>query len=314
MQAKLFAPIALLALAILGCDQVVDQPIAFPKRAYLGETVSVAIDTDASVPLPGGKAYTLSRENVRIQLWDQITNETTEIVPRAVALGTTPLATTAGEADGASEVSIAVFDLPTTLPPGFSPLPAAVWIVPLFFPGLTEINPLMYPTLEILGPPSQGEGATTFFPSPPEFAPPAIEARLEPLPALRVMAKQAKFPSAWAIGSIQFEVAYPTSLVANPRAYAKTTVARAFAHAEDLSPGRARTMLVDPLGLRLRDSGTAGPFVDIVFDQSAPFEAAAFDIENLLVTDLNGTPLVDRREAVPDDSETYFTLYVRANQ
>jgi hypothetical protein len=73
-------------------------------------------------------------------------------------------------------------------------------------------------------------------------------------------------------------------------------------------------MLVDPLGLRVRASSSWGPFVDVVFDQSAPFEPTSFTIENLLVTDLNGAPLVDRREANPDDSGTYFLLYARANQ
>jgi hypothetical protein len=168
MRTMLLVSVPFLALATLACDQISDQPIPFPKRAYLGETVSVAIDTDSSAPVLGSKKYTLSRENVRIQLWDTATDEKITLTPRAVVLGASPLGTALGEASGASEVSIAVFDLPTTLPAGFSTPPSTVWIVPLDHPSGTEINSFIFPILEILGPAAQGDGPTVFYPSPPE--------------------------------------------------------------------------------------------------------------------------------------------------
>jgi hypothetical protein len=304
---------------VLGCNQPVGQPIVYPHRAYLGETISVAIDTDHS-PVQG-RNYTLSGDNVRIQITDTVTNATATLVPRAIVLGANPLNTPLGEQQGTTEVSIAVFDLPTELPPDpstdpatpFSALPTTVTVFAVFHPDLTVINPQMYPTLEILGPAEEGQGPTTFFPSPPDFAPPPIEVALEPLPALRVAAKTLKFPSTWSIGSIQFDVVYNTALVGNPRAYAKTMVAKAYARAVDVSPGRARAMLVDPQGLELRASAARGPFVDIVFDKTAPFETADFSIEDLLVSDVDGNVLVDMRTGT-DLSSTYFTLYARANQ
>jgi hypothetical protein len=310
----LFASMAAALPIGMGCDQLASQPIPFPKRAYLGETVSVAIDTDSSLAVPG-KNHTLSRENVRIQISDQTTSATSDLImPRAVVLGSSSLGTANGEAKGASEVTIAVFDLPATLPNGFSPLPTEVWIAAVY-PDGTEINALLFPSLEIIGEASEGHGPTTFLPSPPDYAPPAAELTLEPLPALRVMAKAMKFPVSWAIGAIQFDVVYETDKVDNPRAYAKTTVAKGYARASEVAPDRARVMVVDPQGLRIRDSASAGPFVDIVFDQLAPFATGDFVIENLLVTNLDGVALVDlRAENITDTSATYFNLFARANQ
>jgi hypothetical protein len=305
----------LLFLAVLltsACDQSVVQPIPFPKRAYLGETVSVAIDTDSAHV--GAKHFTLSSKNVRIQLWDTVTEATHDVVPRAVITSTTALGTTASEQDGATELTVVVFDLPTTLPLGFNSPPTSLWIYPVFFPSGAAINTSVSPIIEILGPASEGDGPTTFYPGLPEFSP-AIEKRLEPLPALRLRARRPQFLPSWTIGSIEFEISYP-SAVSNPRAYSKITAARALAFATTIGPGRARVVLVDPIGFKLNaitGSTTvlgAGPFIDLVFDQAAPFSASGFDIENLVVTTVDGTVLIDD----PGNSEEFFELYFRANQ
>jgi hypothetical protein len=302
------ATLSLLALAAAACDHAAQQPIAFPKRAYLGETISTAIDTDFG--LIAAKEFTLSSENVRIQLMDQVTEATYVVTPRAVILGSSAPGTSSAEYDGLVEVSVAVFDLPSTLPAGFTAPPSDVWIIPLHHPSGEPIDPYLFPTLRILGPAAQGEGATTFVPltSPPDWTLP-IEKKLEPLPSLRIQAVNTKFPAAWAIGGIQFDVVYPAS-VSNPRAYARNTTARGLAHANDVATRRARVMLVDPIELELKLSAPKGPFVDIVFDQSAPFATVDFDIENLIVTDVNGNVLVDDA----GNSEEYFLLYARANQ
>ena len=83
MRATLFFPLLLLVLLASACDQVAQQPIPFPKRAYLGETVSIAIDSDTQWVV-GARNFTLSKENVRIQLYDVATDATYDIVPRAI--------------------------------------------------------------------------------------------------------------------------------------------------------------------------------------------------------------------------------------
>jgi hypothetical protein len=166
--------LVLFSILVSACDQAAQQPIAFPKRAYLGETVSVAIDTDSR--WIGSKKFTLSKENVVIQLWDQQTQQTHNVVPRAVIVGS------AG---------------PDALPQGFTTPPSLVWIYPLFYPPvqppvLEPINESMFPELQILGPAVQGSGPTTFVPSvnpPTDMA----ERTLEPLPALRLRARRPQF-------------------------------------------------------------------------------------------------------------------------
>lgn len=312
MRARLIVALLFFVLLASACDRIAQQPYPFPKRAYLGETISIAIDTDSLYV--GSKNFTLSSENVRIQLWDQGSDATFNLTPRGVITSATALGTKASEQDGATEISVAVFDLPSTLPAGFSTPPSDVWVMTLLYPSMEYVDGNVFPTVRILGPASQGDGATTFYPGLPEI-PTAIEARLEPLPALRLRAKRPQFQHTWTIGSIQFEVVYPSS-VSSPRAYSKITAAGALAYATGISTGRARVVLVDPKGFKLNAGGAPptalgpGPFVDIAFNQSAPFSTSNFDIENLLVTDVNGNVLIDD----PGNSEEYFELYARANQ
>jgi hypothetical protein len=309
MRSSHLATLSFLALGVAACDHGSNVPIAFPKRAYLGETVATAIDTDSSLIPAWGKNYALSSENVRIQLMDVLTEETQILTPRAVMVGSSVSGTAFTEYEGTTEVSIAVFDLPATLPEDFTEPPSDVWVIPVFYPSLQPIALEMYSALRILGPANEGEGSTTFVPhqGPPEFALP-IEKKLEPLPALRIRAKTTQFPAGWAIGAVQFDVTYPAS-VSNPRAYGRNKAARALAHAGNVATGRARVILVDPIELELKDSAARGPFVDIVFDQSAPFAASSFHIENLIVTSVDGAVLVND----PGNSEEFFLMYARAN-
>jgi len=307
---RLFSALLLFALFSAACDQNASQPIAFSRRAYLGETISLPISSDSAFTF--GNTFTLSKENVVIRLWDQGTDATYDVAPRAVVVGTSAAGTLTSEQDGATEVSIAIFDLPSTLPPGFDPLPSSVRLIPLLLPGMTSLisNVSWYPTLEILGNAAAGEGPTVFYPGPP-----AAELQLEALPSLRLRARRPQFHHSWTIGSVAFEVKLLNAAVSNPRAYARITASRALAYATPIAADRIRVILVDPVGFKLVVTSSpsvlgSGPFVDVVFDQSAPFSASDFEIENLVVTRLDGTILIND----PGNSEEFFELYVRANQ
>lgn len=92
MKIRPFVALFLSALLAAACDQVAQEPIAFPNRAYLGETISVAIGSDH--PQMSTNTFTLSTENLRIQLWDQATDATLDLALRALVTGSSSLGTT----------------------------------------------------------------------------------------------------------------------------------------------------------------------------------------------------------------------------
>jgi hypothetical protein len=293
-------------LVVVGCDSGTQAPIAFPARAYVGETVSFAVSTD-SVSIPEvNKSHDISKENVEIRLTDP--NDASQFVvvtPRSVIAGASATGTSFSEQNGVAELSIATFDVPQTLPSSFV-IPGTLWLTAHRLPGGELVGGTV--ELEIVGPASEGSGPTSFHPF-------GAENQLQPRPSLRVRALWPGFDSAWVIGSVQFEISYPAS-VSNPRAFARLQAAKGLAFAKDVAAGSARILVVDPRGFQLPapigadDELGGGPFVDIIFGQSQPFTASEFTISNLLVTDLDGNVLVDN----PGDASGFFRLYARANQ
>jgi len=304
MDARLLVAFALAVVSSLACDGSALEPIAFPKRAYLGETVSFAISSDSTDIAESNKGHDVSKENVEIRVTDPGTNAFVTVVPRSVVAGSSATGTAYSEQKGVSEISIATFDLPQTLPAPFV-VPGTVWLTAHRVPGGALVGGTA--EVHVLGPASQGSGMTSFHPF-------GSENQLQPRPSLRVRANGSAFDGAWVIGSIQFEITYPSS-VTNPRAFARLRAAKGVAFAKEIAPGQARVLVVDPRGFHLPaqpDTGLlgGGPFVDIIFNQSAPFTTSEFTISNLLVTDLDGGVLIDNS----GNSSSFFQLYARANQ
>ena len=151
---------------------------------------------------------------------------------------------------------------------------------------------------------------------------------LEPQPTLRLRGKRGagKFlQSQGVLGAIEFDFRYDASCIAAVRAFPATEAANGTAvvgpaasagagfeavHVMMLAPeGFSLTFQNDEGDWNLIDETLAGhgPFLDLSLDYAPGAscslqDASVFGIQNLLVVDLNGTPVLSRSGAVPMDS------------
>jgi hypothetical protein len=297
------------------------RPIAWPSRAYVGETVAVAIDSNEIPILELAERHNASPGNVIMRLINlDDPGNPVEIPPRAVIAGGAGRVTHWAEARPGTEVTVAIFDLPDML--GF----------PTGFPATVEIHTLIdgvilgnlpAARLTVLGSAAEGTGPLEFYPTP-ALVPGGVllEESLAPRPAIRLRALQGTpLDLTWdendtAIGGLEFEIVYPPS-VASPDPIPAAEAERGTTLVRPVAEGRAHVLLVDPRGFQLVETGLGpgnpigtGPFLDVAFDKSAPFAASEFEIRNLYVTDLDGNVLLDDRG---NDSTTFFHVYARSN-
>jgi hypothetical protein len=316
------AGLILLALPACQNEGLGGRPIAWPNRAYVGETVAVAVDSNEITGLEHVERHTASPANVMLRLihLDDPGNFV-EIAPRSVIVGAAGRVTPWAQERAGTEVAVAIFDIPETLafPTGY---PATVEIRPRI-DGV--LQPLGAPRarVTVLGPSTEGQGPLVFFPTP-GLVPGGVllEESLAPRPALRLRALEGTaLDLTWdendtVIAGLEFELVYPAA-VENPDPIPAAEAERGTTLLRPVSEGRAHVLLVHPRGFRLEDKGLGsgqpigtGPFLDVAFDKLAAFSAHEFEIRNLYVTDPDGNVLLDDRG---NDSTSFFHLYVRNN-
>ncbi len=298
------AALALTALASAACTTG-GIPILAPGEAKLGATALVFVDTNG---IPNGdlyEHYDLSRDNVTLGIEDAAGVQV--FAPRAV-VGFQDLRTAETVPNdilkGAGrQIFAAVFDIPESLT--FPSFPATT-AVRVMRNGIELWEPARRPPLTITGP---GGTATSFLGG--------LELH-EPQPQLRLRAQgpsAGAFDDTWLIGSLSFRLVYPAAL-SNPQAHPTAEATSALAMVDPIDATSARVLLVEPSGFALRETdfsnsaiGT-GPFLDVVFTKTGPFETGEFAIEDLVATDRDGNELL--RE--PGDATALFQLLAVRNQ
>jgi hypothetical protein len=252
-----------------------------------------------------------------------------EFAPRSVFDASLSRAAIREQTNTGAVITVAVFDVPV-LPLCISP-PAEVTFR-LVHDG--QLHPLAVGTYRVR---SGTDGQASVFSSPQENLTSGLEVLFAPRPALRLRALVGDggattpgFAAGWKIGSIQFDLEYPSDALSNPVAFSTAQGARGtvvVGPSTDVVAGRkrARVVLLDAEGFHLPPAvagdGTAGhgPILEIVFDKSDDFSGTDFDIENLVVSVLNGSTagelVVDLRDVQSpgDGSADYFTNYVVDN-
>jgi hypothetical protein len=314
------ASISVFLLVLAGCSasgEFGGAPMIWPKTACPGATVGLVVDSNyVPYPLEHVEFPNLSPGDVSIRIKQTVGSR--QVAIRALVGGAALPTSFFGEAKPGSSVSIAVFDLPTDLESGpgwdvwfvWEPPGGGSW-APWKTPGFV-ISPL--PKIKVLSC-TQPDTPVAFFGQ--------LDQDLQPLPMLRLRALPDQggapqnpdgFVPTWEIGSIEFELSFPNTAVQNPRVRTATEAASSLAV---VGPGAAsnsvRVYLVAPNGIQFSEAGSLdglgqGPFLDVVFDKSGPFQTDQFDIWDLYVTDPDGDVLIDRR-GDPEPSTTYFALY-----
>lgn len=106
------------------------------------------------------------------------------------------------------------------------------------------------------------------------------------------------------------------AVFANPQAHPTAEATNTLAMVDPIDATSARVLLVEPSGFALRDADPSntpigtGPFLDVVFAKTGPFETGEFAIEDLVATDRDGNELL--RE--PGDATALFQLLAVRNQ
>jgi len=211
-----------------------------------------------------------------------------------------------------AELSVAVFDLPneTQIPVALT-YPATVRVRAVISGG--SVSPRVA-TLTLLG---AGASPATLWPEPGSDLATRPMVRLRPLEGAGGFAAGGGAPL---IAGLEFEIEYPPA-VGSPSVFPATEAAFATALVGPGSAsGRARVVIVDPKGFRLKDPSHAdrageGPLVDVVFGtKTGAFTSSQFKIWNLFVTDVNGNVVLDRRAPPlgPDSTSAFIVTAVRS--
>jgi hypothetical protein len=298
---------ALLALNSAACQVTQGvNPLIWNQTALLGESVSMpfasnGIDYYPLVPdesgsgVPGLNVTRISRDNVRVRL--QVASQTfVDVVPDAVIEASASRSSSyANESFPGTWMGMVVFTLPANLP--VTP--------PKTVPVQVKIDGTLVPwvagSVYVTG---TGGSPTAFF-APLE--------ELENPPMLRVRARAGanKFPTDCNIGSIQFDLRYPSS-VESPKAYVNSDAFLSVVRAYQTGSGVARVVLVSPDGFTLPDAdgngvSGGGPIIDIAFTKNASFAVGDFHLDNLVVTRVDGTTCVNQ---AAQESTASFQLNV----
>jgi len=320
---------ALLLVIVAGCGvdpgTLAFAPSIFPNEGRLGDracapgckgvTVGIAVDSNF-IPLgDAAEDYGLTTSDVAVRLSDPNASWNVDVPARAVFTSPAYAGGAFATARSGAWVTVALFDLPNA-----ADLPALAYpqllLVRVLTRGVASTTDLASFTVTGEG----GKATTSFIPDP------ALDLRSRPAIRLRPAAGAGAFPtgsSSPLLGSLEFEIEYPAT-VAAPVVYPGTEAALATAMTGPGSEaGRTRVVVVDPKGFRLAvptgglaTSAGEGPLLDIVFDtKTGPFLASEIRIWKLLVTDVDGNTVIDRRSTPPGgDSTSLFTLIPVANQ
>jgi hypothetical protein len=306
----------------LGCAKdengaLTTNTVVFPSEAYVGATVAMALSSNYSPISETTENYTWQADDIEVQVFYGPGED--DYVPNVPVRGVYELrpaaASVASIEQPGSFVSFVLFDLPTELNShvGSCPCPdMKINILPL---GITGY-------ITILGPQGANQGHPTDLGL--GFGGQEIEEGLlsQRMIRLRAIHKDAVpnhdgFPDGEAIGSIEFDFWYLSTCMSNVRAYPNSEAAHA---TTILGPATIygggvliqHVVMVDPKGFSLShpywSAAGQGPFLDLAFDWDETCSDSEFDnllpftqYTGLLVTDMNGQPLVDRRVGTAND-------------
>jgi hypothetical protein len=320
---------AFLGVIAAGCGvdpgTLVLAPSIFPNEGRLGDracapgckgvTVGISVDSNF-IPLgDSGEDYGLATGDIAVRLYDPNASWHVDVPARAVFTSPAYAGSAFAAARSGAWVAVALFDLPNA-----SDLPALVYPKLLWVQVLKRGVPS---TVDIASFTVTGEGGKATTSITPD---PALDLRSRPAIRLRPVAGSGAFPtgpSSPLLGSLEFEIEYPAA-VAAPIVYPGTEAALATAITGPGSEtGRTRVVVVDPKGFRLSapqggiaTSAGEGPLLDVVFaTKTGPFQASEIRIWKLMVTDVDGNTVIDRRSTPPGgESTSLFTLVPVANQ
>jgi hypothetical protein len=298
---------AVLGLSSLACQVTSGiNPLVWNQDAHLGETVAMPFASNGiyQYPLvpdesgsgtPGLNVSRVSKENVTVRLK---VNSTTyvEVAPDAVIESSASRSSEYASLFPGTWMTMVVFTVPANLP--ITP-PKTVG-VSVKVDGINDVWPG--------GSISIADGTIG---TPTNFYAPLDQLENPPMLRVRSRTGTGKFPTDCVIGSIQFDLAYPSS-VADPAAYVNSEAYLAMVRAYPTGSGTARVVLVSPDGFTLPDpdgngvSGT-GPIIDIAFTKNAPFAVTDFHLNNLVVTNTDGSTCVNQPN---QDSTAAFQLNV----
>jgi len=291
--------------------------VVFPTAARPGDTVALVVDSNMA-PLDHLENPSLDTGNVTIRIaevgnptcFQDLASPDIRAVFEAGSARSSRFTDVVGFA-GAT-VTVAVIDLPSTVL-GCAPSPPYDAELTLLEGGT--------PSAYVQGPlkivPGTGAPVELLYGTMPNLA-----QDLRSKPALRLQASDS-FPST-TIGAIEFDLTVPsdpTTCVSEPKAFPGTELGLATAIVGPENAGTYHILVADPKGAQLivpgqGDPGAAGegPLLDITFTKSCGFDPEAFEIQNLVITGIDGSVPVDLRSVPGDDgSGTYFLAYAVEN-
>lgn len=303
----------------------------WPNATQNGSTVAMSIGGNALPIDPWNlentqdvERYDLSVANVVLRVADDSAMGYTDLVPRSVfeVAAADPVRidwTVDPPPIRGAYVTIAVFDPrddandPLPIDPATYPRDTTVQLVVDGNP-----SPVIIGRLNILG---GGGTPTSFLPSGGQFASTSAVLGMVRLVARVAAPGQSGFDPAWLVGSIEFTLVYPDARARGPEIFLNSEANEGTAI---LTPGgsvgTARVVVADPKGFSLPEhlshpgQAGSGPIIDLRFERLAPFDPqdpAQFAIRDLVVSDLDGNPLIDERG---NDATSYFRLVGLRNE
>jgi len=290
-------------------------PAVFPSEARLGSTVALVLDSNRIPLLETNERNNLSRDNVEVSIEDAA-GAFVPVTLRSVFYGRPGAHSVFAEQEPGAWVAVALFDLPADL--GFSSYdPAPEVSIRVSIDGGSPDPYRSAARIQITG--DGGTPQSYYY-----LIAGLFEEALEPLPAVRIRARDDAGAFAWqdgqggpaAIGAIEFHLDYPACL-SNPRAAAASDAERGTVLLADQGGGTVKVMLIHPSGFTLPKNTDSlnpsnpfaggGPFLEVAFDSTCGFDPAQFDVRELLVADPMGGILLDERQQT--SSLQHFSLY-----
>lgn len=304
-------------------DLVLDATVTvFPGEARLGASAMISLDSDVFNSGDVTGLHEISRANLTLRVDDESGGVT--VSPTAVF----SVRGSRSSQHAGQEVKLAYFDLPASLDLGG-----------LGYPYTTEITPVVDGTDGFPGSITIiGEGGQ---PTPLGVAgnlTPNLHVELESRDLIRLRARHSDGVSVgfndgettWTIGAMEFDVLYTPLCITHPNFTTSGAASWGLLTKGPWIPvgslqATYHLVFIDPNGFQI-PQGVAnpsaageGPIIDIAFTwPNSPPACGTIQqtadshlvLSNLYVTDPDGNTLIDERDAVPDQSEDYFDLYV----